>query len=110
MYIGIAICGMASVNFCMPLFLAKIKKFEEDCVLWDADSGNIISILPPKVKALDDNRFEADRPERVLLSILYGLPKESVNRISPESLTLKTWNKLPLMIFTNLAAMSSSLS
>ena len=94
----------------MPFLLKRIKTFEQDCELWDAHSGGLAKILPPKSKAANDNSVEAERPDRVLMDILYGLPRESVKRISPRSLMLKTWNKLPLLIFTNLAAMSSSMS
>ena len=94
----------------MPFLLKKIKKFEQDCELWDTRSDDPTKILPPKSKAADDDSVEAERPDRVLMDILYGLPKDSVKMISPDSLMLKTYNKFPLLIFTNLAAITSSMS
>ena len=44
------------------------------------------------------------------MHILHEMPKDSVERISPESLRLKLWNKVPMLIFVNLAAMTSSMS
>ena len=35
-------------------------------------------ILPEKKRAIDDEEIEADRPDRVVADILYGLPRESV--------------------------------
>jgi hypothetical protein len=92
------------------VLLRKIRKFEQDCELHDAHSGNTTKILPPKAKAADDETIEADRADRVLMDILYGLPKDSVMKFSPESTMLKVWIKLPLLVFVNLAAMSSSMS
>jgi len=69
-----------------------------------------VKILPPKAKAVDDDSIEAERPDRVLMDILYGLPKEFLMTVSPESQMLKTWMKLPLLVFVNLAAMSASMS
>ena len=58
------------------------------------------------------NQFnqKTDRPDRVIMHILHEMPKDSVERISPESLRLKLWNKVPMLIFVNLAAMTSSMS
>ena len=44
------------------------------------------------------------------MDILYGLPRESVEQVSPQSLALKFWLKLPLLIFVTAAAMTSSIS
>ena len=44
------------------------------------------------------------------MDILYGLPKESVEQVSPQSLRLKNWLKLPLLVFVTAAAMTSSIS
>jgi len=72
----------------MPVLLKKIRKFEQDCELWDSQSGRTVKILPPKARAVDDDSTEADRPDRVLMDILYGLPKDSVMKVSPESQNL----------------------
>jgi len=44
------------------------------------------------------------------MDVLYGLPKEAVSEISPNSMQLKTWLKMPLLLFTVLSAMVSSIS
>ena len=44
------------------------------------------------------------------MTLLYGLPKESVRQISPDSLSLKRFMKVPLLIFVSAAAMISSIS
>ena len=59
---------------------------------------------------MDDSTTQAERADRVLMDILYGLPRESVEQVSPQSLRLKYWLKLPLLIFVTAAAMTSSIS
>ena len=54
--------------------------------------------------------MEAERPDRMLMSLLYGLPKSSVEEISPDSLKLKAIIKVPLLVFVTSAAMISSIS
>mmetsp|Transcript_12351 Transcript_12351/g.15751 ORF Transcript_12351/g.15751 Transcript_12351/m.15751 type:complete len:188 (-) Transcript_12351:83-646(-) len=44
------------------------------------------------------------------MDILHCLSTEDVEKISPESLFLKRWLKVPLLIFTTLPAMLSSIS
>ena len=44
------------------------------------------------------------------MDVLYGLPIESVRQVSPESLDLKKYIKVPLLIFATLPAMISSIS
>jgi len=44
------------------------------------------------------------------MDILYGLPMESIKRVSPNSVDLKIWLKAPMLIFVSCAAMTSSLS
>lgn len=44
------------------------------------------------------------------MDLLYSLPKESVQLVSPDSMTLKKWLKVPLLIFAILPAMVSSIS
>ena len=67
-------------------------------------------ILPPKQQATDDATVEAERTDRCLMSLLYGLPKASVLEISPDSQALKTVIKIPLLVFVTAAAMTSSIS
>ena len=38
------------------------------------------------------------------------MPQESVEKISAESLIIKYWIKLPMIIFVNLASMASTIS
>ena len=44
------------------------------------------------------------------MDVLYSLPIESVRQVSPESLDLKKYIKVPLLIFATLPAMISSIS
>lgn len=111
MYIGTTLVLMLSVKMFMPTLLRKLRLFEQDCERFDernAQTGN--KILPDKVRATDDDSIEAERPDRVLMDILYGLPMESIKRVSPNSVDLKIWLKAPMLIFVSCAAMTSSLS
>ena len=109
-YLALTFVGCLSVPILTPYLLKKIRKFEQDCDDWEASHPGNDKVLPERVQSSDDADQDAVRPERVLIEVLYGLPKESVMRISPESLTLKTWVKLPMVIFATLAAMTSSIS
>ena len=53
---------------------------------------------------------EIDRTEREMIAILNGLPKDLVEEISPQSLPLKRWLKLPMILSVLMAACLSSLS
>ena len=66
--------------------------------------------MPSKLKASDDDKVFADRSDRVLIDVLYGLPKDSVKMVSARSLWLKIWVKLPMILYVTTAAMVSSLS
>ena len=66
--------------------------------------------MPSKLKASDDDTVFADRSDRVLIDVLYGLPKDSVKMVSARSLWLKIWVKLPMILYVTTAAMVSSLS
>ena len=82
----------------MPAFLKDVRRFEADCEKWDEkviDDKNQQRILPPKTTATDDSTEIADRSEREIINILHSLPKEAVEKISPSSLPLKSWIKLP---------------
>ena len=92
----------------MPVLLRKLRAFEQDCERWDESHSP--KILPEKKRAVDDVSAYAERPERDVMNILYGLPYDSIKMVSPKSLRLKVWLKAPLLIFTTLAAMVSSIS
>lgn len=93
----------------MALFLIKIREFESDCEDWDSRYPDA-KILPEKIAAIDDNSVLADRPERDLIKILDEMPKSTLKIVSPKSKSLKLWLKAPMLIFVNLAAMTSSIS
>ena len=59
---------------------------------------------------MDDIAVLADRSDRVLMDVLYGLPKDSVKMVSPRSLWLKVWVKMPMILYVTTAAMVSSIS
>lgn len=59
---------------------------------------------------MDDDTVFADRSDRALIDVLYGLPKQSVKMVSPRSTRLKIWVKLPMILYVTTAAMVSSLS
>ena len=59
---------------------------------------------------MDDEETFADRPERELLYVLNGLSLKDVQMISPKSIKAWKWCKVPLMTFSFLSAMVSSLS
>lgn len=109
-YVLLTIAGMISVKLFMPHLLSKLRKFEQDCEMWDASSRSTTKVLPEKECATDDSSTDAERSDRLLMDILYELPKDSIKKISPDSLYLKTLVKVPMLIFVNLAAMASSLS
>ena len=112
MYFATTIAFMISIRLFMPTLLAKLKKFERDCEQFDerniARGGT--PLLPKKERATDDSEVEAERPDRTLMSLLYGLPRSSVEEISPDSLKLKAIIKVPLLVFVTPAAMISSIS
>ena len=96
----------------MPTLLKKLRKFESDCESYDARSSQrgLQSILPKKERATDDSEVEAERTDRDLIKLLYGLPRDSVREVSPDSLGLKIVLKVPMLIFATAAAMISSIS
>ena len=75
-YFGITLGLMLSLRFFMPVLLRKLREFEADCEKWDETHSP--KILPDKERAVDDESADADRPDRTLMDILYGLPKESI--------------------------------
>ena len=93
----------------VPRILESLKSFEQDCEQWEANNAPI-KILPEKKQAVDDEETFADRPERELLYVLNGLSLKDVQMISPKSIKAWKWLKVPLMAFSFLSAMISSLS
>ena len=70
----------------MPEFLTKVKQFEKDCEDWDANHPEMPAdqaILPEKKVDQNDSTIELVRPDRDLINLLDGLPKDSVERVSP---------------------------
>jgi hypothetical protein len=108
-YFTVTISLAIVAHICVPLLLRSLKTFEQDCEQFEADNAPQ-RILPARQRAVDNEEEETDRPDRVLMDILYGLPRESVELISPQSLRAKKWLKVPLLVFTMLSAMISSLS
>lgn len=83
MYFAVTIAFMVSVRLFMPTLLNNLRKFERDCEEYDAQNENRYPILPKKETATDDAGAVAERTDRSLMSLLYGLPKDSVMKISP---------------------------
>ena len=94
----------------IPVLLEKLRAFEQDCEDWEARNPDSPKILAAKEIAIDEEDKETDRPERDLINVLYGLPRESVALVSPRSQGVKTWLKVPMLVFAMLPAMVSSLS
>lgn len=108
-YFTLTIVLTCCVHVVVPLLLKKLRAFEKDCELWEAHNAPK-KILSAKCQAVDDSETEADRPDRELMDVLYGLTKEAVQQISPQSMRTKKWLKVPLLIFATLPAMVSSIS
>ena len=101
-YFLATIAAMVAVKLLTPRLLSKLRLFEQDCEQWErahANDPNFKSILPKKTKATDDANAYADRSDRALMDVLYGLPKDSVRQVSPQSLSLKVWVKLPMILY-----------
>lgn len=111
-YFSITLILSISIHLFMPTLLKKLRQFESDCESYDARSSQrgLESILPKKERATDDAEVEAERTDRDLIKLLYGLPRDSVREVSPDSLGLKTVLKVPMLIFATAAAMISSIS
>ena len=77
-----------------------MRQFEKDCEKWDGSQNNL---LPAKVGG-------AERPERELISVLNDLPGDVVKVVSPNSLNLRKFIKVPLILFVLGASMLASLS
>ena len=93
---------MILVKVLTPKLLQRLRVFEQDCEQWERQHSNELNfepILPAKSQAVDDIAVLADRSDRVLMDVLYGLPKDSVKMVSPRSLWLKVWVKMPMILY-----------
>ena len=87
----------------MPLLSHKIGKFEKDCIKWDSKLEN------SDKKVLPDG-LEGERPQRIMIETLNSISKEDLTKISPDSLTLKNFVKVPMLLFVMGAAMLCSMT
>ena len=87
----------------MPLLSHKIGKFEKDCVKWDSKAENSDRKVLPE-------GLEGERPQRIMIEILNNMSYEDLKKISPDSLTLKKFVKVPMLLFVMGAAMLVSMS
>ena len=108
-YYGVTIILAITSHCLVPKILKTLKAFEADCEQWEADNAPL-KVLPDKKQAVDEEGTFADRPDRELMYVLNGLSREAVQMISPKSLFAWKWLKVPLMAFSFLSAMISSLS
>ena len=80
----------------MPFLSHKVGKFEKDCVKWDSKAENSDRKVLP-------GGLEGERPQRIMIEILNNIPMEEkltledLKKISPDSLTLKKFVKVPML-------------
>ena len=98
-YFGLTVVVTNSAKLAGPYFIDCLRDFEVDCVVWDNKSQNHIL-----------GEHKGERPERELIQVLNALSIEQVKEVSSDSVALKKYVKLPLLLFLSAAAMMVSLS
>ena len=53
---------------------------------------------------------EMQRPARILIDAINDMPDEQIEKVSPQSVGLKTWNKIPMILLTVSSALQGSLT
>ena len=112
-------------------YLAKLRLFEQDVDYFDEtrskQSTNYKPILEPRLKSdsnileeggccaaqeepLIENLNEVQRPARALIDTIKEMTDEEIRQVSPNSLRLKRFVKVPLLLLLSAAGMMSGIS
>ena len=119
-FIGVALSLFVFNQFVLRRLLKMLKRFESDVDWHSSDSqlSGTAPILPPREKIRQQQEainggvsassisapllqdfVEVERPARVLIEAIHDTSYEAMARVSPETLTLKRFIKVPMVLF-----------
>lgn len=112
LYFGFTVVVLNLGRIATPLLLTKVRAFEADCEKWD--KSNRLHILPKNKGGRAPDRILAEsdglRPERLLIQALNEMDVNDLEKVSPQSLQLKMYVKLPMLLFVLGASLLTQVS